>query len=117
MIKTFQDVRVWQRAHEMVLKIYKITAEFPNEEKYGLTNQLRRAAISVASNLVEGFKRKSYKDRIHFYNMADGSVEEVKYQLLLAKDLRYIGENLYKKIIEIVEEVSKMLNSWIKTQR
>ena len=117
MVKTFQDLKVWQKAHELVLEIYKITSKFPVEEKYGLANQLRRAAISVTSNIVEGFKRKSLRDRIHFYNMSDSSVEEVKYQLLLAKDLQYINENLYKKVIELTEEVSKMLNSWIKTQR
>lgn len=117
MIKTFQDLKVWQKAHEMVLKIYKITSKFPIEEKYGLINQLRRAAISVASNIVEGFKRKSLKDRIHFYNIADGSIEEIKYQILLAKDLHYINEDSHKKIIDLAEEVSKMLNSWVKAQR
>ena len=117
MAKSFQDLKVWQKAHKLVLNIYKITADFPLEEKYGLANQLRRAAVSIASNIVEGFKRKSLKDRLHFYNMSNSSVEEVKYQLLLAKDLNYINEDLYKKVIELAEEVSKMLNSWIKNQK
>ena len=78
---------------------------------------MRRAAISVASNIVEGFKRKSVKDRIHFYNIADGSLEELKYQLLVARDLKYIAEEIYQEIMGLAEEVSKMLNSWIKTQK
>jgi len=117
MIKTFRDIKVWQKAHELVIKIYKITIKFPVEEKYSLVNQMRRAAISVASNIVEGFKRKSVKDRIHFYNIADGSLEELKYQLLVSHDLKYITEEIYQETINLAEEVSKMLNSWIKTQK
>lgn len=83
---------------------------------YGLTNQIRRAAVSVTSNIVEGFERKSVKDGLHFYNIADGSLEEIKYHLLLAKDLNYINEENYKEIINLSKEVSKMLNSWIKSQ-
>ena len=117
MIRTFRDIKVWRKAHELVLQIYKITAKFPTEEKYGLTSQIRRAAVSVASNIVEGFKRKSLKDRIHFYNIADASLEEVKYQLLVACDLEYIDKFVYQETILLAEEVSKMLNSWIKTQK
>ncbi len=117
MIKTFRDIKVWQKAHELVLNIYKITVKFPSEEKFALSSQIRRAIISVASNVVEGFKRKSLKDRVHFYNIADASLEEVKYQLLVAKDLKYINENNYCEVIQLAEEVSKMLNAWIKTQK
>ena len=117
MIKTFRDIKVWQKAHELVIKIYKITIKFPVEEKYSLVNQMRRAAISVASNIVEGFKRKSVKDRIHFYNIADGSLEELKYQLLVSHDLKYITEEIYQETINLAEEVSRMFNSWIKTQK
>ncbi|PIZ87953.1 MAG: four helix bundle protein [Candidatus Nealsonbacteria bacterium CG_4_10_14_0_2_um_filter_39_15] len=117
MIKTFRDIKVWQKAHELVIKIYKITIKFPVEEKYSLANQMRRAVVSVASNIVEGFKRKSLKDRLHFYNIADGSLEELKYQLLVSQDLKYITEEIYRETINLAEEVSKMLNSWIKTQK
>ena len=77
-IKTFWDLQVWQKAHQLVLVVYKITGSFPTQETYGLVSQLRRAALSVASNIVEGFKRRSVRDSIHFYNMADASLEEVK---------------------------------------
>lgn len=117
MIKTFQDIKVWQKAHGLVIEIYKMTVKFPAEEKYCLSSQIRRAMVSVASNIVEGFKRKSVKDRVHFYNVADASLEEVKYQLLVARDLKYINEILYRVLINSAEEVSKMLNSWIKTQK
>jgi four helix bundle protein len=117
MIKTFQDIKVWQKAHELVIEIYKMTIKFPAEEKYGLSSQIRRAMVSVASNIVEGFKRKSVKDRVHFYNVADASLEEVKYQLLVARDLKYTDEILYNDLINSAEEVSKMLNSWIKAQK
>ncbi|MDD3101623.1 MAG: four helix bundle protein [Patescibacteria group bacterium] len=117
MIKSFQDIKVWQKAHELVLKIYKITKQFPEEEKYGLSSQLRRAAVSIASNIVEGFRRTTLKDRIHFYMIANGSLEETRYQILLSKDLTYIDETKYQDIIILTEEVSKMLNSWIKVQK
>jgi len=95
MAKTFQDLKVWQKAHQLVIEIYKLTSKFPSEEKYGLVSQLRRAGVLIASNVVEGFKRKYLKDSLHFYNIANGSLEEVKYQLLLTKDLGYINENQY----------------------
>lgn len=78
---------------------------------------MRRAAVSVISNIVEGFKRKSVKDSINFYHMADASLEELKYQLLLFKNLKYINEEDYKKTLALTEEVSKMLHAWIKSQR
>jgi len=117
MIKTFKDIKVWEKAHRLTLEIYKITVKFPTEEKFCLVNQIRRAIISVSSNIVEGFKRKSLKDRLHFYNMADSSLEEVKYQLMLAFDLKYITQEEYQKALDSAEEISKMLNSWIKSQK
>ena len=115
-IKTFRDLQVWQKAHALVLEVYCITKTFPSHEIYGLVSQLRRAALSVASNIVEGFKRRSVNDSIHFYNMADASLEEVKYQLLVAHDLKYINEQSYEKTLSLAEEVSKMLRSWIESQ-
>ena len=115
-INTFPDLRVWQKAHKLALQIYKISKKFPKSEMYGLSSQIRRAVVSIASNIVEGFERKSSKDSLHFYNIADGSLEEVKYQLLLSHDLEYIDDKAYKETLELAEEVSKMLNSWIKSQ-
>lgn len=116
-IKTFRDLQVWQKAHALVLEVYKITKSFPSHEMYGLISQLRRAVLSVASNIVEGFKRHSIHDSIHFYYMADASLEEVKYQLLVARDLGYINQKGYEAVIKLAEEASKMLRSWIVSQR
>jgi four helix bundle protein len=90
-INTWRDLKVWQKAHELVLLTYNLTAKFPSEEKYGLSSQIRRAAVSVASNIVEGFRRRTIKGSLSFYNTADGSLEELKYQSLLAGDLHYIS--------------------------
>ncbi|HOX29982.1 MAG TPA: four helix bundle protein [Candidatus Paceibacterota bacterium] len=116
MIKTFKDIRVWEKTHGLVLTVYKVTAKFPEEEKYCLSNQLRRASISIPSNIVEGFRRNTKKDRNHFYVIANGSLEEVKYQLLLAKDLRYINDLNYEELVKQMDEVGKMLSAWIKSQ-
>ena len=117
MIKSFTELKVWQKAHELALLIYKLTGNFPSEERFGLSSQIRRAVISVASNIAEGFQRNSNKVSINFYNIADGYLEEVKYQLLLSKDLSYTTLDEYNKILQLSEEVSKMLNSWSKTQK
>jgi len=114
-INSFRDLLVWKKAHCLVLLIYKTTRDYPKTEIYGLTSQIRRAAVSVASNIVEGFERKSAKDSLHFYNIADGSLEELKYQIMLSQDLKYLNEDKYKELILLSEEVSKMLNGWIKS--
>jgi len=104
---------VWQKSHELALKIYEITKCFPREEQFGLTSQIRRAAVSIPSNIVEGKARGSNKEYKRFLIMARGSLEEVKYQLLLARDLHYIGDSVYKEIISLMDEVGKMLNGLI----
>ncbi len=114
MAHTFKNIKVWQKAHEMVLEIYKITKEFPSSEKYGLTAQLRRSAASVATNIVEGYKRRSDKDFAHFLNIADGSLEETKYNLLLACDLKYFGKNNYERLSALADEVGRMLSGFQK---
>jgi four helix bundle protein len=116
MIESFVDIKAWGKAHELVLEIYRLTSSFPKIEDYCLTSQIRRAAISVPSNIAEGFKRKSAKDSNHFYNIADGSLEEVKYQLILSKDLGYISIMEYENIFKLTEEVGKMLSGWKKSQ-
>ena len=105
---------VWQRSHELVLKIYKITKDFPKDEQFGLTSQIRRASASVPSNIVEGKARCSNKEYKRFLLIARGSLEETKYQLLLAKDLKYIDENIYREIYKNMDEVGKLLGGLIK---
>ena len=109
MAHTFKNIKVWQKAHQLVLEIYRTTAIFPGYERYGLTSQLRRSVASVATNIVEGHKRRTDRDFVHFLNMADSSLEETKYHLLLAYDLKYIGEPSYKHISLLSDEVGRML--------
>lgn len=88
-LKTFRDLIVWQKAHELVLAVYKFSDDFPKREDYCLTSQLRRAARSIAANIAEGFKKQSVADKARFLNISQGSLEEVRYYLILAKDLNY----------------------------
>lgn len=87
--KRFEDLVVWQKSHLFVLAVYRYSAEFPKTETYGLTQQLRRAAISVPANIAEGFRRRGKPEKARFMNIAQGSLEESRYFLLLARDLRY----------------------------
>ena len=113
--KSFRDLIVWRKAHEFVLETYKVTKDFPKEEIYGLTSQLRRAAISVAANISEGYKKYGLRDKIRFFNTAEGSLEECKYYLILAQDLSYI--ETADKLNSQSEEISKLLFAYIKTIR
>ena len=110
--KSFQELVIWQKAHQLVLSIYSFSSKFPKTEIYGLTSQFRRAVISVPANIAEGFKKKGKRDKVRFFNISQGSLEECRYYLILAKDLGY-GEN--KKVMYQLEEVSKMLTSYIKS--
>ena len=109
----WKDLEVWKKAHALVLKIYKLTDKFPPNEKYGLTDQLRRASYSVPANLVEGQSRNTTREYLSFLYNARGSVEEVRYFLLLSKDLGYIEDEVYKEFEREYELVSKMLNGII----
>ena len=108
--KSFQDLTVWQKAHQFVLSVYNYSDYFPQKEVYGLTSQFRRAAISVPANIAEGFKEKSAVDKARFMNTAQGSLEECRYYLILAKDLGY-GDN--PELVPLLEEVGKMLGEYI----
>jgi four helix bundle protein len=108
-MQTFRDLKVWQKAHQLVLEIYKITKSFPADEKFGLTIQLRRSAASIATNIVEGFKRRSDKEYSYFLNIADASLEETKYHIILAHDLHYISERDFNALEESCNEVGRML--------
>ncbi len=105
----FQDLIVWQKAHCFVLGVYRLTKEFPHHELYGLTSQLRRSAVSIAANIAEGFKKQGTKDKIRYYNIAQGSLKESRYYLILAKDLNY-GNN--RELDVILEETSKLLGAY-----
>ena len=107
--KTFQDLIVWQKAHQFVLAVYHYSDYFPQKEVYSLTSQLRRAAVSIPANIVEGFKKKSKTDKARFMNIAQGSIEECRYYLILAKDLGY-GDN--QQLMPQLEEVSKLLEKY-----
>ncbi len=107
--QTFRDLVVWQRAHEFVLSAYKLSQRFPREEIYVLTSQFRRAAVSIAANIAEGFKKRGDADKARFLNIAHGSLEECRYYLILIKDLGY-GET--SQLNEQLEQVSKLLTSY-----
>lgn len=97
-IKSFTDLDAWKEGHKLVLDIYKITKDFPKEEQFGLTIQLRRAGVSFTSNIAEGFSRNSYKEKLQFYSTALGSLTEIQNQLLVAKDIGYITRENFNKI-------------------
>ncbi len=97
--RDFTDLIVWQKAHEFVLWVYEITENFPKSELYGLTTQFRRAAISIAANIAEGFAKKGKADKLRFYNIAEGSIHECKYYLILANDLGFLKINEKSKFI------------------
>src|SRR2546421_7735478 len=106
--RTFQDLLVWQKAHRFVLEVYALTAALPKQETYGLSLQMRRAAVSIPANIAEGFRRGK-PDKARFMNIAEGSVEECRYFLLLAKDLGY-GDT--QKLSAVLEEVSRLLGAY-----
>ena len=111
--QSFRDLIVWQKAHCLALEIYKITANFPDCERFGLISQMRRCAISIPSNIAEGLKRRG-KHKMVFYNYSESSLEELKYQLLLSLDLNYIKNNQYDPVIGLCDEIGKILNNWFK---
>lgn len=109
----FEKLTVWRKAHQFVIFIYKLTKQFPSEEKYSLTDQLKRCAVSVAANIAEGNIRVSKKEHIQFTYIAKASLEESKYYLLLAKDLSYISENEYITAQNLANECGKLINLFL----
>jgi four helix bundle protein len=116
-IKTFKDIIAWQKSHLLVLQIYQVTKFFPKEEKFGLISQMRRAAISVSANIVEGFARKKIKDTLNFYNMSNSSLEELKYLVLVSFDLDIINNKTFSELAELAEETGRVLQGWIYSQQ
>ena len=109
-IKEFTDLFAWQEAHNLVLMIYKITAAFPKEEIFGLVSQMRRSALSITSNIAEGFSRNTFPDKIHFYVMALGSLTESQNQLVISRDLEYISKDEFQELARQTIILSKMIN-------
>lgn len=114
-ILSFKDLVVWQKSHQFVLGIYSVTAGFPKEEIYALTSQIRRAAVSIPANIAEGFRKKTLPNKINFISHSEGSLEEVKYYLILAKDLNYISSIDFEKLTLDAEEVSKLISGYSKS--
>lgn len=113
-IRNFTDLIAWQEGHKLVLIIYKLTDSFPAKELYALTSQMRRSAISITSNIAEGFSRNSSKEKIQFYYIALGSLTEIQNQLIIAKDVKYIPQKEFSDIIDQIITVSKLINGLIK---
>jgi four helix bundle protein len=107
--RTFEDLIVWQKAHKFVLAVYRMTQNFPQSEKYGLSSQFRRAAVSIAANIAEGFRKKGNADKLRYYNISQGSLEECRYYLILTKDLSYSD---ISEAVAILMEVSKLLEAY-----
>ena len=112
-IKCFEDLLVWQKARVLVKRIYSITSSFSREEKFGLIDQIRRAVVSIMSNVAEGFSRYRIAETVMFYRTARGSLSEVKSHLYIALDLGYINSTEFKKLVETIDEIGKMLNGLI----
>lgn len=113
-IKSFTGLDAWKEAHKLAISIYKATKLFPKEEIYGLTNQVRRAAVSVSSNIAEGFSRRSNLEKKQFYHLALGSLTEVQNQILIARDIGYITRLDFDSLASQTITVSKLINSLIK---
>jgi len=107
--RSFQDLIVWQKAHAFVLAVYEVSRSFPREELYGLTSQLRRAAVSIPANIAEGFRKQSKIDKARFLNIAEGSLEECRYYVILASDLGYCSQS---GLWDLSDEVARLLNGY-----
>jgi four helix bundle protein len=109
-MQRFTELKVWQRAHALVLEIYRISASFPHDERFGVTSQLRRAITSVPTNIAEGSRRQGRQDYSHFLNIAQGSAAETEYLLILSRDLGYLSPAAFDRLIADLDEVARMLH-------
>ncbi len=115
MANSWKDLVVWQKAYEMVLEVYKLIRDFPRSEAYSLVDQIKRAAYSIPANIVEGHSKNTKKEFLRYLYISRGSLEELRYFLLLSKDLKYITENQYNDIESKLTEISYLLNQLIKS--
>ena len=111
--KSFLDLFVWKKAHEFVLCVYRVCSKFPDFEQFGLRSQFTRAAVSIPANIAEGYKKLSKADKLRFFNISQGSLEECKYYILLSKDLGYISNESYIELCSLAKETSKLLLLYI----
>lgn len=114
-IKEFTDLKVWQEGHKLV--VYKITKDFPKEETYSLTDQMRRSAASITSNIAEGFGRHSYNEKVHFFYLSQGSLLELKNQILISKDVGYLNQNQLTELLDYVQNTHQLLQGLIKRSK
>ena len=112
--KSFESLIMWQESHKVTLLVYELTKLFPKEELFGLTSQFRRAAISISSNIAEGYKKRGSADKLRFLNISQGSLEECRYYIILSKDLGYISDSDISKLEELVSKTSYLLNTYCK---
>ena len=110
--KTFRDLSMWQKSHTFALNVYKTTEKYPKHEIFGLVSQFRRASVSIPANIAEGYRRNGKADKLRFFNIAQGSLEECRYYILLSKDLKYIDENEESCLSQLIEEASRTLNAY-----
>lgn len=113
-IQNFTDLETWKQAHALVIAVYKITRKYPKDEQFGIINQLRRAAVSITSNIAEGFSRDTPKDKGHFYAIAKGSLTEVENQLIVSRDVGYLAMHEYTVLEESVRQTSRLLTGLIR---
>ena len=116
-IRSFTDLVAWQESHKLVLHIYQVTEKFPVSERYGLTSQMRRAAVSISSNIAEGFSRRSPKEKEYFYSMSHGSLTEIQNQLFIARDVSYVSSGKFNEIWDQTIVVHKLITGLIKSVR
>ena len=116
-MRKFEELPIFKQSHNLVIKLYKFTETFPDSEKYGLTSQIRRSAVSVPANIVEGLHRNTTKELIAFMYNARGSAGELLYHLLLSKDLNYLEKEVYLELDEITQEILKQLNGRIRSEK
>ena len=114
MTQRFEDIIAWQKAHAFVIMVYKTTRMFPDYEKFGLSSQFQRAAVSIAANIAEGYKKLSKADKLHFMNIAQGSLEECRYYCILSRDIGYIDNETYDALCDAVYQTSSFLNGYLK---
>lgn len=116
-IKSFTDLEVWKEGHKLVILTYKEAEKFPQKEVFSLTSQIRRSAVSITSNIAEGFGRQSYKEKLQFYYISQGSLLELQNQLLIAKDVGFLAKERFMELANQSVLVNKILNGLIKKSR
>ncbi len=116
-IRSFMDLKAWQEGHKLVIDVYRVTKSFPKDEQYALASQMRRAAVSVTSNIAEGFSRDTFSDKTHFYVMAHGSLTELQNQIHIAKDVRYISKSESDMLFLQTELVYRIISGLIRSSK